>query len=170
MPNAQLIPASQGQLETLRNLLQLYLYDFSEYLDENPDERGLFDPGFDLRRYWEQPGFWPYLARAGRNLVGFVLICDRTHHRQGPGRYVDEFFVLRRFRRQGFGRSLAYQLFDTFRGYWEVNQVGPNKPAQIFWRTVIGEYTQGRFREFTTDEGSMQVVWQVFNSHTWEIP
>jgi predicted acetyltransferase len=172
MSNVQLIPAKRSEIGVLRHLMQLYLYDFSEYLCDDEDEAigedGLYDPGFDLQRYWEKPGFWAYLARVEGRLAGFVLVSSRVRHRPKPGRYIDEFFVLRCYRRQGVGRALAFQTFDSFRGYWEITQIGANTSAQAFWRKVIAEYTQGRYEEFTTPAPSGPPdVWQVFDSGAW---
>jgi predicted acetyltransferase len=123
----------------------------------------LYDLGYPLERYFEQPGFWAYVGRVGGELAGFVLVSDRVRHCTGPGRLVDEFFVLRCYRRRGVGRALAYQTFDTYRGYWEVAEVSTNTPAQAFWRQVIDGYTQGRYREIISDFGE---VWQMFDSAT----
>jgi predicted acetyltransferase len=164
----ELIPAQKGQLGTLRHLAQLYLYDFSVFFCNDPvgqiDEEGLYDLGYPLERYVEQPGYWAYVGRVGGKLAGFVLVSDRVRHRTGPGRLVDEFFVLRCYRRRGVGRALACQTFDTYRGYWEVAEVSTNTPAQAFWRQVIDGYTQGRYREVVGDFGE---VWQMFDSAAW---
>lgn len=58
-----------------------------------------------------------------------------------------EFFVLRKFRGAGVGERIARQLFDRFRGRWEVQRLARNTPALAFWRKVIGRYTDGRFQE-----------------------
>lgn len=165
MKNAQLTLARPDQLDTLNNLLQLYLYDFSEFLGAGRmglDETGRFDPGEPLDCYFNQPNHWAYLARVDGRLGGFVLVNDQVELRQGPGRNIDEFFVLRVYRRQGVGRALAFQAFDTYRGYWEVAQIHPNKPAQAFWRKVIGEYTTGRYAEHVGAH-----VCQTFDSSKW---
>ena len=62
-----------------------------------------------------------------------------------------EFFVLRGERRRGIGRAAALALFERFGGRWEVAQLRDNGPARAFWRTVITEYTGGRYEERATD-------------------
>ncbi len=169
MPAVELIPIRKNQLHVLRNLYQLYCYDFSEYFaDDDPEqinEDGLFeDRNLDLRRFAGHPGYWGYLGRMDGRLAGFALVSDQVHRRNGPGRYVNEFFVLRRYRRRGVGRAMAHLMFDTFRGYWEVTEIAANIPAQMFWRRVIDEYTGGHFEEFTTFEEGLQIIWQVFDT------
>lgn len=172
MATSQLIPATAAHLEVLRNLMQLYLYDFSEMLCGEPeghvDERGLFDPGCEMSRYVEQAGYNAYLLRVDDHPAGFALISDRADKSpDGRGRNIDEFFVMRCYRRQGVGRWMAAQLFDSYRGFWQVAQIGPNRAAQAFWRKVIGRYSGGRYREFTVQERGFTIVWQVFDSSTW---
>ena len=67
------------------------------------------------------------------------------------------------YRRQGIGSTLATQLFDTHHGYWEVTIVGPNTPAQAFWRKVVNTYAKGRYRDFTTQEDDMDIIWLTFD-------
>lgn len=164
-----LVPADRSQLPVFEELWQLYMYDFSEFLEvgdaaADVDEQGLYAYEFDFRRYWERMGYWAYLARLRERIAGFVLVSDRIRFRNGPGRYIDEFFVLRRYRRRGIGRALAFQTFDTYRGYWEIAEIPGNTPAQTFWRRVIGAYANGRFEETITPE---REVWQHFDSSTW---
>ncbi len=169
MTIVQLVPARPSQLDVLRNLWQLYMHDFTEFMQAGDpgaevDEQGLYPYEFDLARYWGRPGFWAYVPRVKDRIAGFVLVSDRLRFRKGPGRYIDEFFVLRRYRGKGIGRSLAFQTFDTFRGYWEIAEIPGNKPAQAFWRRVIRDYTHDRFEEITTLEGE---IWQHFDSSAW---
>lgn len=168
-----LIPVERKYLTVLHNLMQLYLYDFSALLCEGEEgyvnEQGLFELDFDLRRYVERRGYWGYLARVGERWAGFALISDKAD--KAPpgtsGRNVDEFFVLRCFRRRGIGRQMAERVFDTYRGFWQIGEIGPNRAAQAFWRRVIDRYTGGRFVEFVAEEEQGPIVWQTFDSSTW---
>ena len=42
---------------------------------------------------------------------------------------------------------LEREVFDMFPGKWKVTQIQKNYPAQAFWRSVIGNYTNGNFSE-----------------------
>jgi predicted acetyltransferase len=169
----QLQAATREQANILGNLLQFYLYDFSVYFCDAPDgyveKDGLFDPGFDLNRYFDQAGYWAYLARVEKQWAGFALISDRADQAPPgtPGRSVDEFFVMRCFRRKGIGRAMAFQIFDTYRGFWQIGAIEPNLPAQNFWRVAISAYTGGRYRESITDAYDEVIVWQTFDSSQW---
>lgn len=135
-----------------RNLMQLYQYDTSEFNGQDPDPHGLYEYNF-LDQYWtgsgRQEGRLPLLILADGALAGFVLKHRYSWLEDGPDlpHFVAEFFVLRKWRRQGVGRLAAVELFRRFPGRWEVAQEPENLVAQRFWRQVIGEVTGGRFKE-----------------------
>ena len=58
-----------------------------------------------------------------------------------------EFFIMRKYRRQGIGEYVARYIFDQFTGAWQVGQIYENKSAIAFWRRVINRYSQGDFQE-----------------------
>jgi predicted acetyltransferase len=75
--------------------------------------------------------------------------------------------VLRCFRRKGVGRAMAFQVFETYRGFWQIGAIEPNLPAQNFWRVTVSAYTAGRYQESITDEHDEVIIWQTFDSSTW---
>lgn len=171
MSDIRLIPATEQDIQTLANLFQLYDYDFWEMLPDDPDsaigEDGLFDHEFDLDEYFHRAGYHCYLARVDGKLAGFAFTSEKIAHGQGAGRFVEEFFVLRPYRGKGVGRALAFQLFDTFRGYWEVTELPENASGIAFWQSAIEAYTDGRFIEFWDDEDGILYPWQTFDSSTF---
>jgi predicted acetyltransferase len=60
---------------------------------------------------------------------------------------VQEFFVLRAFRRKGIGDRAASEIFNHFPGRWQLQVLEKNLPAQAFWRRVVLEYTGDQFEE-----------------------
>lgn len=149
MPDYALIPAPLSLKPALENLMHLYLYDFSEYTHEDVDDRGRFTDEY-LPRYWSEPERHPFLVTVDGKYAGFVLVRQLS----GPGELpvthsIAEFFILRRYRKQGLGRWAAGQIFDRFPGLWVVEEMRENLPAQAFWRRVIAEYTKGNYRETT---------------------
>lgn len=167
MPSPRLTPATLEDYDALYQMAQLYQYDFAEFIPGELDQNGEY-PYLDVQRYLTGLQHAAYLGRVDGYLRGFALVDHQRQQGDGPGRYLAEFFVLRPYRRQGIGRALARQLFDTYRGVWEIAEVEPNTPAQAFWRRVIGEYTNGRYREFrSVDEEGINCIWQVFDSSQW---
>lgn len=162
--NIQLVAAQPNQIATLQNLWQLYSHDFTEFLPEDVDELGLYPYDFDFEDYFQKPGYWAYLARVGGNIAGFALFSDWVTLGHGKGRHMEEFFVLRRYRGKGIGRSIAFQAFETYLGYWEVSEVATNIPAIAFWRKVISDYTDGNYQETRRSGRDTDIVLQMFDS------
>lgn len=149
----RLVPASRAERQTLAQLLELYLYEFSAFDDVEIGADGRYGYVY-LDHYWTEPGRHAFLIQVDGGLAGFALV--RTMEKdenpldsmpETTGHAIAEFFVLRKYRRLGVGRTAAQAIFDLFPGRWQVNQDAANLPAQAFWRRVIGEYTGGRFTE-----------------------
>ncbi len=140
----------------LRHLLELYMYDFSEFAGWDVNDHGLFGYKY-LDHYWTEPDRIPFLIRVGGKLAGFVLV--RIHERDDGGSEasIAEFFVMRKYRRRGIGRTVAWRVFDMFPGRWEVSQLKENASGRAFWRDVIAGYTGGSFTE-TTSEDSRRTI------------
>jgi predicted acetyltransferase len=130
----------------LRNLMELYVYDFSEFTKWDVNEHGLFGYKY-LDHYWTDSDRHPFLITVSGQLAGFVLVraIDSSNHERTHS--IAEFFVLRKYRCQGVGRAVAHRIFDMFPGQWSVSEIEDNYPAQVFWRKVISEYTSGEFEE-----------------------
>lgn len=143
---------------TIRNLMQLYIYDMSEFKHREVGSQGLYHYK-DFDNYWSQPDHYPFLVRVGKSLAGFAFV-----------RFIDgtadmaEFFVMREHRRRGVGAIAAKQLFDMFPGQWETRQEPKNFAAQTFWRRVIQEYTDGEFEDTVRDDEQWRGSVQRFDS------
>jgi predicted acetyltransferase len=162
MDNFQIIPAGVEHRDLLYGLMDLYLYDFSEYTNEDCDEKGSFHDG-NLFRYWIEPDRFPFLILVDGKYAGFVLVRDQ--HKPGDPQvthYIAEFFVMRKYRRMRVGQRAAWAVFDRFPGRWFIAQVEENLPAQSFWRKIIGDYTQGNYQETRVEEWEGPV--QIFES------
>ncbi len=140
------IPAIREDKTVLHRLLELYHHDYSEYDGADVDEHGLY--GYEyLDHYWTEPSRHPFLIRVSGKLAGLALVREIHTADDGPVHAIAEFFVLRKYRRQGVGGEAARQLFDRFPGRWRICQEEANRPAQRFWRGVIAAYTGGAYDE-----------------------
>ncbi|PWV94448.1 putative acetyltransferase [Paenibacillus cellulosilyticus] len=143
----QLIQASPEYKEVVRNLMQYYIYDFSEFVNSDVQENGLFEDYPYLEDYWKEgSNRFPYVIMQNQKYVGFVLVrYIETEERKYYS--IAEFFVLKKYRREGIGQAAAEEIFNLHKGNWEVKQLESNKPAQLFWNKIIVRYTKGRFKE-----------------------
>lgn len=146
----ELIRVSFEKKMILRNLMELYQYDTSEFEDDGEDdvnEYGLFDYMF-LDHYWTEEGRFPFFIMQFGKLAGFVLVREMT---DGAKRKfsIAEFFILRKYRRHGIGKEAVCGVFEMFKGNWSVSWLEKNLPAKIFWTRVIQEYSNGNYSEST---------------------
>lgn len=135
-------PMNRSQKETLRNLFELYTYEFSEYMNVDVDDHGRYPSGF-IDQYFTDEGFDVYLVLINGRIAGFAVVKAGAHHTYS----IHQFFIMRKYRKTGAGRHVATKLFDQYRGKWHVAQMEKNVPAQAFWRKVIAEYTKGNYTE-----------------------
>jgi predicted acetyltransferase len=147
----ELVATTAKDQPILLNLMQLYVHDFSEFLDIDLQEDGRFPPR-DFSPYWAEPGRHALFIRVDARLAGFVLVDERSRLAEDrPAMDMAEFFVLRKYRRRGVGARAAVYAFELFPGPWEVRQVPDNVAATAFWRKTIDRYTGGRFTEVILD-------------------
>jgi len=146
-PAVTLDPAGYAEKSVLRNLLELYLHDFSEFTGEDVGPDGLYGYRY-LDHYWTDPDRYPFLIRADGSVAGFALVRAALGARMPYD--MAEFFVMRKYRRAGVGSRAAKLAFDAFAGRWQVRELEANLPAQAFWRRVINEYA-GAFEERAED-------------------
>ena len=133
---------------TLERLYQLYRYDRSEYNNQEINDDGPF-PHIDLGPYVDDPKDLPQFILMGEAIAGFALVNMQSHAYEGRTvKNLDDFFVLRRYRRSGVGFAAARALFATEPGLWQINKKTNNTPAMAFWQRVVGEITGGSFREY----------------------
>lgn len=149
-------PAKNDDKLILRNLMQLYLYEFSAYDQEDVNQSGLYEYKY-LDRYWIEPNRHPFIIRVKGQLGGFVLISRHADPIYDEPRWsVAEFFIMKKYRRKGIGTHVAVHIFDMFMGKWQVAQIENNLSAQSFWREVIGEYTRGAYEEVAVKNDRFQ--------------
>src|ERR1700712_3027854 len=117
--NMKLALASIEDRNIIKNLMQYYIYDFSEYIHCDVEEDGLFAAYSHLDAYWGEENRFPYIITQDEQYAGFVLvryIASTTRNYFS----IAEFFIMKKYRRQGIGKGVAQQIFDLHKGPWEV--------------------------------------------------
>ncbi|MEO5558969.1 MAG: GNAT family N-acetyltransferase [Dokdonella sp.] len=145
----------------LQQMLELYQYELSDIYHQDSDADAKY--GYNLQRHRQEDRFHAYVALEGTQYVGFALVAPATVTRK-EGSWMEQFFILKRYRRSGAGRALALHVFRNHPGLWEVGQMPVNLAAQDFWRRVISAATEGAFVELQVTQGSWQGVVQQFQS------
>ncbi len=149
----ELVSATPRDEPVLARLMQLYAYDFSEFMGWEVAEDALFHKGDAVASCWSEPWRHAFLLRVDGH-VGGLAILDERSRLTGTADVMDvaEFFVLRKHRRHGVGSACATRAFDLYPRKWEVRQTAENVAATAFWRRAIGAYTGGRFEETVWDD------------------
>lgn len=137
----EVIPATSEQEPILANLLELYGHDFSEFLGLDLGADGRYGYG-GLSDYWSVPGRHPFLVRVEAKLAGFALVKRDSECSEKESVWdMAEFFVIRRYRRQGIGTHIAFELWRRFPGAWEVRVMQSNISGCHFWARAISTFT-----------------------------
>ena len=81
--------------------------------------------------------------------VGFAVVQRSLSAPAETKRYfrLSEFFIRKPFRNRGIGRGAAMLIFARYAGEWTVPEQSRNPGALRFWRRVVSEFTNGKFRE-----------------------
>jgi predicted acetyltransferase len=129
----------------LNNIMQFYIYEFSNFIPAiKLEENGTYQP-FNLSSYWQQNNEHAFFIKLRDELIGFALVeCGIN----GDPHSINEFFVVRKYNGKGYGSVAAKKLFNMFPGPWKITQISTNYPAQAFWRKVINQYTNGNYYEY----------------------
>jgi predicted acetyltransferase len=147
--NIEILETTLADRPLLSNLIQFYLYDFSEFADFPIEPDGRYSDD-DLDGCWVDPWRFTFVLKVEEELAGFAIVDDlRAISQDEPVIDMGEFFVMRKFRRQGIGSRFAIDLFERFIGKWRVRQIEENTDALAFWRKVIDIYTGGNFLDTT---------------------
>ena len=101
-----------------------------------------------FRKYWDDPNAFPFLIRYDGELAGFAIV-NKSGSEPGIDYLMAQFFIMRKFKRQGIGRQVAYQCFDRFSGVWEVMVFPGCESTYRFWRAVIKHYSTQPPIEYT---------------------
>lgn len=151
------ILANEQTSNIIRNIYPLYLHDLSEFNGNFPNEYGIYeedpmktlDEQFHVQDIWfQKPGLlFPYIIYVDKKPAGFDLVATGIYAPKSTDYYVHEFFILRPYRGKNISEIAAQQVFDRFRGKWELytNPTDLNHKAQSFWNKTINNYTSGNF-------------------------
>ncbi|MCR8642586.1 GNAT family N-acetyltransferase [Paenibacillus sp. N1-5-1-14] len=155
---------TQDEAYIIKNMYPLYLHDLAGHYGlvqgHIPNAHGIFEEEDSYKTladqyevqsiWWTKPGcLYPHLIRVDQNPAGFALVATPPHCAQGVDYFMNDFFVLSPYRGQGVAEQAAIQVFDQFKGQWELftNSAEKNVVGQRFWRRTIAGYTQGNFDE-----------------------
>lgn len=154
----EIIPITAENSHIFEVFAQDYEAEFSAITRKEPNAEGRFA----LEAHWRAPnkGFYQFIK--GKP-VGFVIRSLTDEERSD----IAEFYILPCYRKKGFGKQLAFAIFDLFPGPWQVRQIPTAADAIAFWRATIHEYTEGTYTEDQVNDSRWgSVIRQCFESRT----
>ncbi|WZY00023.1 GNAT family N-acetyltransferase [Bacillus sp. FSL W7-1360] len=133
----RLIPIQQPvHMETLKNLVSLYLHDLSAYTSElQPNEQGVFEYE-GLHLYEQDERLHAFLISHDSHIAGFVMVNEPPYTADEVDYCVNELFVLNAFRKKGVAQAAIELVFEKFPGKYLNLQMVENARAIAFWRKV----------------------------------
>jgi len=140
----------------VNNLLDLYMYDMSEWFGVAPDDEGRF--GYIAFDHFEtnKP---VYVAFEGEQPAGFALVTTESEHE------IEEFFLIRRYRHRGIAQQFARHLWTQHPGEWIIRVLEDNLPAVPFWRKAVCLHIGSYNEEQKNVDGSNWVFLRFNNTH-----
>ncbi|MBD7969205.1 GNAT family N-acetyltransferase [Paenibacillus gallinarum] len=143
--NVAIMKAALSDRTLIENLLQLYVYDFTEYTDASIGENGVYQIMPDFESYWsDESSQQAYVIKANGEIAGFMMTKEKDETQSDH--VLSHFFILRKFRRMGVGRKAAACLLKGSDRAWELCQLEGNIPAQKFWDQIIDEVSYGEVK------------------------
>ncbi len=156
----ELRKAEPQDFPALEQMLELYQYELSDIWPQDADDKARY--GYNLDRHRQDERFHAYVALESSQYLGFALVAPALVTRT-EGCWMEQFFILKRFRGSRIGLALATHVLNRHPGLWEIGQMRANLPAQLFWRSVATKVSSGNYIELKVTEGWWQGVVQQFN-------
>ncbi len=144
--NLEIVKVEEEQREILAHLIELYEYDFSEYENSDVNSYGLYGYSY-LDYYWTEENRYAYFIKVNGKLAGFAMVCGFCYVSQDTDTlFMSEFFVMKKYRKQGIGKQAAIEVLKMHPGKWELT-VHPNNPvSHKFWNSVITQVSDDNVR------------------------
>lgn len=158
--NIELVPVQETEKSVLRQMIELYEYDLSIYTQEDINQHGFYGYSY-FDYYWTENNRYAYFIKSDNILCGFVLVNDYCYALEDDtAKSISEFFIMKKYRRFGIGKKIAFEIFDLFHGEWEVDQIPGNDISYKFWENIISEYTNGIYKKsiVDTEDGEKQAI------------
>ena len=150
--------AAVDDVAAVSRMLELYQYELSDIWDQDLDARGEY--GYSLERHARAERFFAHVVLVEGRYAGFALVAPAMVT-QTDGHWMEQFFILKKYRRSGNGLALARHVLNYHPGPWEIGQMPGNVAARTFWRAILSRLAGG-FSEVEVTEGWWQGTVQRF--------
>ncbi len=141
--NYEIVKVKYNEKDKLYRLLQYALYDGSQYIDNEINEECIFEYKW-FNNYFTDDDRDAYFIKDGNKFLGMAMINENLKF-NNSGKCIAEFLIMPMYRRNHIGKRVAYDIFEMFKGDWEVQPMENNPIAYSFWKNIINEYANGNY-------------------------
>ena len=149
----RLVSVQAKDHDLLYSINQKYLYEMTNYYDDEMDEHGNYGYGH-FEEYFTDPKRKAYFICNDEKMVGFAFLCPYSNlteylseHsglaqevRKDPDYTMAEFTIFPAFRRKHYALDAANLILDQHRGKWEIKYNEKNAKAKNLWTAVTMPY------------------------------
>lgn len=136
----ELVVVKPQDRELLWNINQKYLYEMTNYYDDEMDMLGNLNYGY-FDAYFTDPMRKAFFLRDDEGkLVGFAMIHPYSNLEEKSDYVLAEFTIFPMYRRKHLAKEAAGMIFEQFKGCWEVKYNKRNIAAKILWNKVTEKY------------------------------
>ncbi len=139
----EIIDVKEEEKDKLYRLLQYALYDGSQYIDNELNNECTFTYDW-FENYFTDEDRAAYFIKSNDKYIGMVMVNENLKFNK-KGKCISEFLILPKYRRNHIGKRVAFDIFEKFKGDWEVQPMENNKVAYSFWKNIISEYTNNNY-------------------------
>lgn len=125
--------------ELLFNLHQKYLYEMTNYYDNEIDASGNIHYAY-FDAYFTDPARTALLIRRDGVLAGYAMINPYSYFKEHPDHVLAEFTVFPKYRRKHTAEEAAALIFEAYPGSWEIKYNEKNTAAKQLWNKVTAVY------------------------------
>ena len=144
--NIYLEKVKEENKEVLYRLLEYSLYEESANDLNEMNEDAIFEYKY-FNSYFTDDDRDAYFIRdkETNKILGFAMVNTYVQVFEN-GHSIAEFMVIPKYRKNNIGKKVAFELFDRYRGNWEVSPSYNSCSALFFWNKVIKDYTSSNYK------------------------
>lgn len=140
-----------SEKDTLANLLEKYLYEFSQYDKRKYNDKGLFGYKY-LDNYFTDNDRFAYFITVDGELGGFALINKYCACERPVDWSVAEFFVSYNYRRQGVATRAVDLIFENHKGFYHIKYHKENVASAVLWNNAARKYSGDNYELCASDD------------------
>jgi predicted acetyltransferase len=135
----ELVEVNPQQKELLWNLLQKFLYEMTNYYDDEMDALGNYSYRY-FDHYFTEPERTAFFLYHDKALVGFAMIHPYSYLDEHPDHVLAEFTIFPMYRKKHIGKQAAELILKTYGGSWEIKYNEKNTAAKALWTQIAAPY------------------------------